>query len=289
MSFITAALIGGGAAIIGGAMASSGARKAASTQAAAADRAAELSNEQYYQTRQDQAPFREGGLTAQNRLMTLLGLTPSETPSGGGGGGGNVAGMVAGAVQDAMGQPQGSGLQVDRTSPDFGRYARDFGMADFQADPGYAFRLSEGQKALDRQAAARGGLISGGALKAAGRYGQDMASQEFTNAFNRYQTNRSNQLNPLQSLMGAGQTATNFLGTTGAANAANVGEAGMQAANARASGYMGSANALSNALGTGANLYMQSQFMNRMYPQTPSGMAYTTAPGYSNVPSYMVP
>jgi hypothetical protein len=37
-------------------------------------------------------------------------------------------------------------------------------MGDFTTDPGYAFRLSEGQKGLDRQAAARGGLISGGAL-----------------------------------------------------------------------------------------------------------------------------
>jgi hypothetical protein len=52
-------------------------------------------------------------------------------------------------------------------------------------DPGYAFRLSEGQKGLERTAAARGGLISGGALKAAQRYGQDMASQEFGNAYNR--------------------------------------------------------------------------------------------------------
>lgn len=54
-----------------------------------------------------------------------------------------------------------------------------------QMDPGYGFRLSEGLKSLDRQAAARGGLISGGALKAAQRYGQDVASQEFGNAYNR--------------------------------------------------------------------------------------------------------
>jgi len=71
-------------------------------------------------------------------------------------------------------------------------------MADFQADPGYAFRMTEGLKALDRQAAARGGLISGAALKASQGYGQDLASQEYMNAFNRFQTNRTNLLNPLQ-------------------------------------------------------------------------------------------
>jgi hypothetical protein len=139
-------------------------------------------------------------------------------------------------------------------------------MDQFQQDPGYAFRLSEGQKALDRQAAARGGLISGGALKAATRFGQDMGSQEFTNAYNRYQTNRSNQLNPLQSLMGAGQTATNFLGTTGAANAANVGNLMTSGAAAQAAGQVGSANAMTGALGTYLN-YNQNQAQNSLLQQ----------------------
>lgn len=100
-----------------------------------------------------------------------------------------------------------------------------FGMDQFQQDPGYAFRLSEGQKALDRSAAARGGLISGAALKAATRYGQDMGSQEYQNAFNRYQTERNAQLNPLQSLAGVGQTAANTLGNAGQNYASNVGNA----------------------------------------------------------------
>jgi hypothetical protein len=106
------------------------------------------------------------------------------------------------------------GLGANTGSGLYGRYARDFSMQDFQADPGYAFRVSEGMKALDRQAAARGGLISGGALKAAQMYGQDLGSQEYQNAFNRYQINRANQLNPLQSMMGAGQTSVNALGNT---------------------------------------------------------------------------
>jgi hypothetical protein len=121
-------------------------------------------------------------------------------------------------------------------------------MQQFQADPGYGFRLSEGQKALDRQAAARGGLISGAALKGAQRFGQEMGSQEYTNAFNRYQTERQARLNPLQSLAGMAQTSTNVLGQAGQAMASGMGEAGGQAAQARASGYMGGANALSQGL-----------------------------------------
>jgi hypothetical protein len=125
-------------------------------------------------------------------------------------------------------------------------------MADYQADPGYAFRLGEGMKGLNATAAARGGLISGNALRAATQYGQEMGSQEYQNAYNRYQTNRSNQLNPLQSLMGAGQTATNTMGQAGQNYANQAGEAYIGAGNARASGYVGSANAWSNAIG-GAN------------------------------------
>jgi Sec-independent protein translocase protein TatA len=133
-----------------------------------------------------------------------------------------------------------------------------FGMDQFQQDPGYAFRLSEGQKALDRQAAARGGLISGSALKAATRYGQDMGSQEYTNAFNRYQTERAAQLQPLQSLAGVGQTTANTLGQAGQSYATSVGNAlinqGANAGNARMAG----ANAWSSALSGMGSAYGKS-------------------------------
>jgi hypothetical protein len=135
-----------------------------------------------------------------------------------------------------------------------------FGMGQFQADPGYAFRLSEGQKALERSAAARGGLISGGAMKAATRYGQEMGSQEYTNAFNRYQTERAARLNPLQSLTGMGQTTANTIGQAGQQMASNVGDAMGNAAAARASGYVGQANALTSGLGTYLN-YSQGKNM----------------------------
>jgi hypothetical protein len=134
-----------------------------------------------------------------------------------------------------------------------------FGMGQFQQDPGYAFRLAEGQKALDRQAAARGGLISGGALKAAQRYGQDMGSQEYQNAFNRYQAERQARLGPLQSLAGVGQTSANVLGAAGQQYASGAGEALGAGAQARASGYMGQANALTGGLNQYLNYQNQQQ------------------------------
>lgn len=139
-----------------------------------------------------------------------------------------------------------------------------FGMQQFQADPGYAFRLSEGQKALERSAAARGGLLSGATGKALQRYGQEMGSQEFTNAFNRYQAERQARLGPLQSLAGVGQTTAQQLGAAGQGyagaanqlamtNAANQGNLALQMGNVRASQYGTMGSALNTALNTDWN------------------------------------
>jgi hypothetical protein len=139
-----------------------------------------------------------------------------------------------------------------------------FGMSQFQADPGYAFRLSEGQKALDRSAAARGGLISGNALKAASRYGQEMGSQEYTNAFNRYQQERAARLQPLQSLAGVGQTTAANLGAAGAANAGAMGNYLTGGAAASAAGQVGGANALSQGTSTYLNYNQGNNLINAL-------------------------
>ena len=133
-----------------------------------------------------------------------------------------------------------------------------FTMDKFQADPGYAFRLKEGQKALERSAAARGGLLSGGTGKALQRFGQEFGSQEYTNAFNRYQAEREARLRPLQSLTGMGQTTGQQVSQAGQTMAAGVGDAMGSAAAARASGYVGTGNALTSGLNTYLN-YQQGQ------------------------------
>jgi hypothetical protein len=133
----------------------------------------------------------------------------------------------------------------------------NFGMDQFTADPGYGFRLKEGQKQLERSAAARGGLISGAALKAAQQYGQEMGSQEYTNAFNRYQTERAARLNPLQSLTGYGQTTANTLGTAGQNMATNVGNAYMGQGANQGNALMAGAQARASSYGDIAKLYGQ--------------------------------
>jgi hypothetical protein len=209
---IIAAAIGSTAAIGGGLIAAGGAKKAGRAQAEAADKA-QLAQERMFQEQKAlQEPFRQAGLTAQEQIMQLLGI-------GG-----------------------------DASAEGYGSLAKPFGMEQFEQDPGYAFRQAEGMKALERSAAARGLLQSGPTLKGIQRFGQESASQEYGNAFNRYQIERNARLNPLQSLMGAGQSATNVL--TSAAGQAGQNEASnaYNAGAARASSYVGQANALGGAL-----------------------------------------
>ncbi len=86
-------------------------------------------------------------------------------------------------------------------------FQRDFGMSDFQKDPGYQFRLQEGEKALNNAASARGMGNSGATLKALARYGQDFATNEYSNAYNRFNTDRGNRFSRLSTLAGMGQGA----------------------------------------------------------------------------------
>jgi hypothetical protein len=246
-------ILRGGANLISGAMSADAAREAARMQANAATAGGQLASQtadkqmallekMFNKQVELQEPFRQSGVAAQNRMLDLLGLSSNRGAAG------------------------------------YGSLAKNFGMSDFQTDPGYAFRMREGLKALDRQAAARGGLISGGALKAAQGYGQELASQEYQNAYNRYQTNRTNLLNPLQSLAGAGQTSANTMGAAAAGYGSEgsnaLGGAGtaqanaiQNAANARASGYLGSQQSWNQAIQNTAAIPGQSQqneFMNAL-------------------------
>jgi hypothetical protein len=141
-----------------------------------------------------------------------------------------------------------------------------FTREQFEADPGYNFRLSEGLKALERSSAAGGNLLSGSTLKGIVRYGQGAASQEFQNAFNRAQIERQARLNPLQSLAGVGQTATQQLSQQAGQFGSNMAEAIGAAGQARASGYVGTANAITGGLNQYLN-YSQNQAQNQLLQQ----------------------
>ena len=252
-AILGAAAIGGATALAGGMMSSRAAGSAASAQADAANQAAAA-----------QLTAAREQIAAQERMFEQQ--VELQEPW-------REAGITA----------------LNQLTPLATQYT-PFGMEQFKADPGYQFRLSEGMKALDRQAAARGGLISGAALKAAQRYGQELGSQEYGAAFGRYLTEREAQLNPLQSLAGVGQTSTNQLvgaaGQTGA-NISNIlGSAGqaqaqgiLGAGQARASGYVGQANALTGALGGIGSTVSQGLMLNALLNPGSTGSPFLQGGG----------
>jgi hypothetical protein len=216
--------------VLGGLLGSRASNKASDAQVSSTNQSLDVQKQMFDEQNRLNAPFRDNGLAGQNRLLDLLGLSKNTDAAG------------------------------------YGSAGRNFGMSDFNADPGYQFRLDQGQRAIERSAAARGGLLSGAAVKAAADYNQGSASQEYNNAYNRFQNDRSSILNPLQSLSGQGQSATNQL----SANAGNFGQNASnlltQAGNSRASGYVGSANAINSGIGQGINSYQNQNLLNRFFP-----------------------
>lgn len=192
-------------------------------QMLAAQQAAQALQQSQKQAEVAYQPYQQFGTEATNRLATLMGLRP---------------GVDSGAL---MQQPT---------------------IAELQMDPGYAFREQQGMQAVNRSAAAAAGLQSGSALKAAQRFGQDLASQEYGNAYNRFMQNRQNQIGLLtggtQTGFGAAQGLGNAAIGTGT-NLANVygnlgqglGQGYADAGAARASSYMAPTNMLAQVLGQG--------------------------------------
>jgi hypothetical protein len=239
-----------------------------------ADQQTALQREQYLKQLELNAPFREAGLTGTNMLLAQL-QGPNATAKFGG-----VPGYDPASAMKDFGGVAG----YDPASA-----MKNFGTADFQTDPGYAFRLSEGMKALDRTAASRGGLLSGATLKGAQRYGSDLASQEYGNAYNRFQANRASQsqeyqnafnryqaeraakeqgygnafnrfqterintLAPLQSLAGVGQSAAQQAQQASQNYSAGASSALANYGNAQASNIIGAGNARASGYMGAAN------------------------------------
>jgi len=244
MAFITGAAIGAGANLIGGIMGSNSAKKAAEAQAAAAREQLALQRRMYEETTARNQPWLNTGMGANNRLATMLGT------------GGNAG--------DAG----------------YGSMTNNFSMNDYlnNQDPSYQFGMDQGMNALNAQNAATGGSQSGAAMKAAQRYGQDYAGTKYQDAFNRYQNNRSNVYNMLSGQSAAGQASANNTAAAGNAYATGGGAAMGNLGAANASGYMGSANSYSNAIGNAMNNYNNMSMMNRLFPGQGSP---TPASGYN--------
>jgi hypothetical protein len=165
-----------------------------------------------------------------------------------------------------------------------------FGAGDLVLDPGYQYELGESIKALDRQAAARGGLISGAALKAATENARQQSTRGFNDAYNRALTGYNSEVarsntgyNRLAGLADVGQTAGTQIGAAGQAYATNAGNLMGQAGQATAAGQLGVGNTFNNALGTMASGYQNQSNFDRWLASQKRPSLYD-APRYDYTP-----
>lgn len=232
-----------GSVVVGSVIQSNAAKNAAGTQADAARYGADVNRQVFETQNAQQAPARAAGYQGLNAIRAML--------------------PGAYTKYDEQGNAIGTGFGTDYLT-------HQFTPEDFAAgiDPGYAFRLQQGQMANQRAANIGGGALSGNTLAGLQEYTQGQASQEYNTAFNRYQTQRNNIYNTLASIAGLGQTAqqqTNQAAQSYGANAANLAS---NAAAAQAAGTVGQANAYSNAIqGVGNQMYLNSLRQNQYVPQ----------------------
>lgn len=203
----------GAAAVVGAGASIYSSNKASKAQQQASEQANATQMQQYNQSRADLTPWR---LTGQNALRDLSDLT---------------------------GVAYNDGQTMQTGTPMPARQPRNQLQA-LMDSPGYQFRLAEGNKALDRSAAARGGLFSGATLKALSRYNQDYASNEYGNQWNR-----------LASIAGVGQQATNQGVALGQSTANAVSNNLINAGNARASNYINTGNTIGGLASDAALAY----------------------------------
>lgn len=217
------ALVVAGSTLAGAAISSSASKSAASTQANAANRATDIQNQQWQQTQANLKPYMDLGQSYINPLQRALGMGPDGT--------------------------------VDQNNPLQQRFAAP--TADQAAQtPGYQFTLNQGLKAAQSSAAARGLGTSGAALKGASTYATGLADSTYNdvyqralNTFNTNYKSASDNAARMQGMVSNGQNASAGLGALGAQTSGSIANTLMSGANAQAAGTIGSANALTSALG----------------------------------------
>lgn len=236
-----------GAAVIGGATSIISGNRAANATTQAAQQSEQVQRYMYDTTRADYAPWRTVGQGALGKLARLYGIPTETAPQGG-----------------VMGNYGSGNRRFDVSEPDWYNRLDEAGLAaptndngandnadpfaDFYASPDYQFRLSEGMKAIERSAAARGGLRSGATMRSIGNYSQGVAAGEYGNYVNR-----------LAALAGVGQSATDSSAQAGQNYANAASNAYTNAGNARASSYANTGNAINGTVQNLAGAYLYGQ------------------------------
>jgi len=217
-----------GSAVVGGLSTAYAANKASDAQTAGFDKASQIAQQQYQQTRSDLQPYRDIGSEAGSKLMSRI---------------------------DELTKP----ITMDQ--------------ATLEQTPGYQFNLTQGLKAAQNSAAARGLGTSGAAFKGATTFATGLADSTYQNQFNNANTNQTNAYNRLKALVDTGANAATGTAAAGTSAANTSASAAGAAGNAQAAGINATGTAIANtANGIGGYLAYKGLYGN---PAGSSGSGIT--------------
>ena len=269
------AAVGAVAALGGAAMQSNAANKASNAQQQSAQQSLGMQQQQFDASQRTMAPYEDVGRGALYKMSDLMGVSraapvapdwtdPRFTKQRDETGGRYTANDTR--------EWNAANAQYQRELADYSasQHAREQGPdALLQTDPGYQFRLGEGNKAIENAARARGQYFSPSTVKELTRYGQGFASNEFGNVYNR-----------LSGLAGMGQGATNTQAQLGQNFANNTGNTMMSAGNARGAASIAQGNAWGNAGSSIGNNITQQNTLNSLFKNNSSNAS--ASPYFSN-------
>lgn len=141
-------------------------------------------------------------------------------------------------------------------------------QATLMATPGYQFNLSQGLKAAQNSAAARGLGLSGAAIKGATSYATGLADSTYQNQFNNAALNQQNAYNRLLGVTQLGANSAAQTGQLGANAAQGIAQAQQNAGTAQAAGGIASTNALTGAFNNAAQSIALAPLMNKLTGNT---------------------
>jgi hypothetical protein len=203
--FVAGAAIGAVGSVVAGGEQASGQEAAANTQ-----------QNMFNTIVGQEQPFLQGGYGAETTLNQLLGTSPA---------------TGAGGTAGGTGLPGGYLTQTFNPT-----------MSDLENYPGYQFALQQGDQAVSNAQSVGGSVLSGPALKSLMSFNQGLASTQYQNAFNNFQTSQTNIFNRLNSIAGLGQNAAGNLGNAGTSLGTGIAQAQAAAAGSIAGGITGATN-----------------------------------------------
>lgn len=260
-------------ALGGAAIQSNAAKSAAQTQANAGNQAINFQQGIFNQQQKNQQPFLDAGQQSIGQLMQ--------------------------ALQSGKFGPGSTGQVPQFTGGTFAAPTLD----EARATPGYQFTAQQGSKGILQGAAAAGGAISGGTLKALDTFNTGLADSTYNDVFNRslstyneglskYQAQlqgygaglagQQQEFNQLFAPAQLGENASANINQTGTQLGQSVGNLMTGIGNATAAGQVGSANALSSGISGATNGILQSILFKNLFGGT--GKALPGTVGGNAVP-----